>query len=430
MSHPSRLTASLLAGTGAGLVWGLAFLVPALLPGWSAVAVTAGRYLAYGMLSLALLAWEGRAAWRLAREHWRAALAFAVTGNVGYYLLLVIGIQKIGAPVTDTIIGSIPVVVAVASNWRTPALPWRLLAAPVALSLAGLALTNAAEFAGAHSTVAAPPGVRLFGLAAAVGAVAVWTWYGLANAAFLATRPAIPPGSWSSVVGLATLAVTLAALPLVTLLGQTTWPAASRRDTVMFLAGIAVLGVAVSWGGTWLWNSASARLPATTAGMLINVETVSGYVYVYAARQHWPPPGQMLGFALILAGVGLALTRRQAPGTPPPPGRRAAPGLAMPAEEAPVSDDRHQQDQKTKPDLHTAGEPRRIDHLDQVVRDESAAVSGLPGLPAQVVLQQRERAGEARELHQSAVYDGGDVRPDDPGPSPREKHATHHEADE
>src|SRR6266851_1794854 len=125
MSHPSRLTASLLAGTGAGLVWGLAFLVPALLPGWSAVAVTAGRYLAYGMLSLALFACQGRAAWRLARQHWRAALAFAVTGNAGYYLLLVIGIQKIGAPVTDTIIGSIPVVVAVAGNWRAPSLPWR-----------------------------------------------------------------------------------------------------------------------------------------------------------------------------------------------------------------------------------------------------------------------------------------------------------------
>jgi drug/metabolite transporter (DMT)-like permease len=322
MSRPSRLTAGLLAGTGAGLVWGLAFLVPVLLPGWSAVAVTAGRYLVYGMLALALLAHEGRAAWRLAREHWRAALAFAVTGNVGYYLLLVIGIQKIGAPVTDTIIGSIPVVVAVASNWRAPVLPWRRLAVPVALSLAGLALINAAEFAGTHSTVAAPLGGRLLGLAAAVGAVAVWTWYGLANATFLATRPAIPAGSWSSVVGLATLVVTLAALLPVTLLGQTNWPAVSRRDTVMFLAGIAVLGVVVSWCGTWLWNSASAWLPVTTAGILINIETVSGYVYVYAARQHWPPLSQLLGFALILAGVTLALTRRQAP-TPPTPAEPA-----------------------------------------------------------------------------------------------------------
>ena len=328
MARPSRLSAGLLAGTGAGLVWGLAFLVPVLLPGWSAVAVTAGRYLAYGILSLALLAYEGRAARRLAREHWRAALAFAVSGNVGYYLLLVISIQKIGAPVTDTIIGSMPVVVAVISNWRAPALPWRRLVLPVALSLAGLALINAVEFTGTHPAAATPLGARLIGLAAAVGAVALWTWYALANARFLAARPGIPAGSWSSVVGLATLVVTLAALLPVALLGHTSWPAAGRRDAAMFLAGIALLGVAVSWGGTWLWNTASARLPTTTAGLLINVETVSGYVYVYLARHQWPPLGQLLGFAFILAGVGLALTRSQTPGRPRqhrPPDRKPEP---------------------------------------------------------------------------------------------------------
>jgi hypothetical protein len=64
------------------------------------------------------------------------------------------------------------------------------------------------------------------------------------------------------------------------------------------------------------------------------------------------------------------------------------------------------------------------------VVDESAAVPGLPGTPAQVVLQQRERAGEAGELHQGAIDDGRDVRPDDPGPSPGEEDATHDEADE
>jgi hypothetical protein len=96
----------------------------------------------------------------------------------------------------------------------------------------------------------------------------------------------------------------------------------------MFLAGTALLGVVVSWGGTWLWNTASARVPTTTAGLLINVETVSGYVYVYLARHQWPPLGQLLGFALILAGVGLALGYRQAPRHPGqhrPPDRESAP---------------------------------------------------------------------------------------------------------
>src|SRR5260370_20899409 len=98
MSRPSRLTVGLLAGTGAGLVWGLAFLVPVLLPGWSAVAVTAGRYLAYGILSLALLAYEGRAAWRLARQHWRAAPGLPGPRNPRPFPLLRLCLHDIRPP--------------------------------------------------------------------------------------------------------------------------------------------------------------------------------------------------------------------------------------------------------------------------------------------------------------------------------------------
>ena len=71
-----------------------------------------------------------------------------------------------------------------------------------------------------------------------------------------------------------------------------------------------------------------------------------------------------------------------------------------------------------------------MDHPDQVVRDEPAAVSGLSGMVAQVVLQRRERAGEADELGQSAVYHCRDVRPGDPRPAPGKKDSAHNEADE
>jgi hypothetical protein len=100
------------------------------------------------------------------------------------------------------------------------------------------------------------------------------------------------------------------------------------------------------------------------------------------------------------------------------------------AREAPVPDDRYQQHEQAEPDLLRPGEPRRVNHLDQVMVDEPAAVPGLPRMPAQVVLEQRERAGEASELHQHAVDDRRDVRVDDLGPPPGEEDAAHHEADE
>ncbi|HYY74663.1 MAG TPA: hypothetical protein VE662_07535, partial [Solirubrobacterales bacterium] len=83
------------------MIWGLAFLLPVLLPGWNAVTVTAGRYVAYGLVSVVAFLAGGVAVRAIAREHWRSALLFAVTGNAGYYLLLVVGIRTVGAPVTD-----------------------------------------------------------------------------------------------------------------------------------------------------------------------------------------------------------------------------------------------------------------------------------------------------------------------------------------
>src|SRR5690349_23434480 len=109
------------AGVSASLIWGSAFLVPVLLGGWNPVIVTLGRYLVYGLLSVILLILGGRDLRRVLREHWRAALFFAVAGNVGYYLLLVIAIKAAGAPLADMVIGAIPVVVAVTGNMLAPA---------------------------------------------------------------------------------------------------------------------------------------------------------------------------------------------------------------------------------------------------------------------------------------------------------------------
>src|SRR5262245_1062066 len=108
------------AGVGASLVWGSAFAVPVLLVGWNPVIVTLGRYLVYGLSAILFTLGRGGPR-RVLREHWRTALAFALAGNAVYYLLLVIGINAAGAPLTDMVIGAIPVVVAVTGNVLAPA---------------------------------------------------------------------------------------------------------------------------------------------------------------------------------------------------------------------------------------------------------------------------------------------------------------------
>lgn len=310
MGRLREISPAKLAGTGAGtlagLVWGLAFLLPVLLTGWGAVAITVGRYLAYGALSLILFA-LGRASLRaIARRHWRPALAFALTGNVLYYLLLVLGIALVGAPVTDIIIGCIPVTMALVGNIVAPAYPWRRLMLPIALVVIGLTIVNVLELGSAEPTQQTSTLAKVGGILAAFGAVALWTWYGIANARFLSSHPEVPSTGWSTVVGLGTGAVTLLALPVAALTGQLA-PTGAGASILAFVIVSLVLGVLVSWAATVLWNVASGRLSTTAAGMLINIETVAGFAYVYAARGEWPPLGQVLGFGLILVGVLLVV---------------------------------------------------------------------------------------------------------------------------
>ena len=155
------------AGVSAGLIWGLAFPIPVLLHGWNAVTVTAGRYIAYGLASAVLFALGGRPLHRLAAGHWWTALVFAVTGNVGYYLLLVIGIVTVGAPATDLVIGCIPIVLALVGNWVAPAYAWRRIVLPVVLVSIGLVLVNTLEISGSRAYNPAPVAVKIAGLIAA-----------------------------------------------------------------------------------------------------------------------------------------------------------------------------------------------------------------------------------------------------------------------
>src|SRR5690242_12418579 len=306
--------AGLTAGISGSLVWGSAFAVPVLLGGWNPVIVTLGRYLVYGLLSVILLILGGRDLRRVLREHWRAALFFAVSGNVGYYLLLVIAIKAAGAPLADMVIGAIPVVVAVIGNTFVSAgdppgsaVPWRRLTLPLIVITAGLALVSVLEISGVHAYLAVSPAEKAAGLLAAAGAVVLWAWYALANARFLARRGAVSPAGWSTAVGVATGAVALAGLPAASLAGQLAVPHGAHPGPATLIAGVAFLGRVVSWPGSEAWTPASTRLPSALAGLLVNLETVSGFGYVYAVRQEWPPAGQLAGLILVMAGVTLTV---------------------------------------------------------------------------------------------------------------------------
>ena len=87
----------------AGLMWGLIFVGPLIVPEYPAILQSTGRYLALGLIAVPL-AWLGRARLRqLGRQDWLTALALTMMGNLIYYVCLASAIQRTGAPVSTMI---------------------------------------------------------------------------------------------------------------------------------------------------------------------------------------------------------------------------------------------------------------------------------------------------------------------------------------
>jgi drug/metabolite transporter (DMT)-like permease len=314
----------MLAGTlfalAAGLMWGLVFIAPLLLPEYPAALQSFGRYLAFGLIALPL-AWLDRVRLaQLTRADWIEALKLAAVGNIVYYLFLASAIQRAGGPLPTMIIGTLPVVIAISSNLRDHRrdgkLPWARLLPSLGLIGAGIALVNHVEISQLRSDTNADVGRYALGALLAVGAVACWTWYPLRNADWLRAHADRPPGTWATAQGIATLP-----LALIGYLGWWVWAAASDDGFPMpfgprpleFVALMFAVGLLASWLGTLCWNEASQRLPTSLVGQLIVFETLSALAYAFMLRGKMPEAQTLAGIALLVAGVLWALRVRPEP---------------------------------------------------------------------------------------------------------------------
>ncbi len=319
-----QLTLGTLFALVAGLMWGLVFVAPTLMPQVPAAWLSVGRYLAFGLIALPL-AWLDRARLaQLTRADWVEALKLAAVGNLLYYLLLAAAIQHAGGPLPTMLIGTLPVVIALSANLfardRDGALPWRRLLPSLLLLAAGIACVNQAELA----RLDAGADLRRYALGAllAVGAVVCWTWYPLRNARWLRAHPDRHARSWATAQGLATLP-----LAAVGALALWAWGAARGGpsglplgpDLWRFVGLMLVIALFASWLGTLCWNEASQRLPPALAGQLIVFETLAAMAYAFVLRGQWPQPMVWLGMALLLAGVAWALRPAGKPGVPATP---------------------------------------------------------------------------------------------------------------
>ncbi|WP_130833375.1 DMT family transporter [[Erwinia] mediterraneensis] len=310
--------AGVLFALAAGLMWGLIFVGPLIVPDYPGTLQSAGRYVAFGLIALPL-AWQARHHLRqLCSGDWAEALQLSLIGNLLYYACLANAIQRTGAPVSTMIIGTLPVVISVTANLcyghLEGKLSWRRLSPALMLIALGLLCVNQAEWQAAET----PPDIPgyLTGILLALCAVACWTWYPLRNARWLRAHPEVKPSTWATAQGVVTLPLALLAWLLVS--GQLAWqrpdfalPFGPRPE--IFIPLMLAIGLFCSWLGTLCWNAASQRLPTVLIGPLIVFETLFGLLWTFLWRQSWPPLLTLGGILCLIAGVLYAMRVKPRP---------------------------------------------------------------------------------------------------------------------
>ena len=297
----------------AGLMWGLIFVGPLIVPEYPAMLQSMGRYLALGLFALPL-AWMGRARLRqLTRGDWATALGLTMMGNLIYYVCLASAIQRTGAPVSTMIIGTLPVVIPVFANLlyshRDGKLAWsKMLPALVCIAI-GLAFVNIAELR--HARVDEFDGWRYgSGILLASISVVCWAWYALRNARWLRENPDKHPMMWATAQALVTLPVSLLGY-----VASCWWLGLQQPEFALpfgprprvFVGLMVAIAVLCSWVGALCWNIASQKLPTVILGPLIVFETLAGLLYTFLMRQSVPPLLTGCGILLLVVGVVIAV---------------------------------------------------------------------------------------------------------------------------
>lgn len=296
----------------AGLMWGLIFVGPLIVPEYPAVLQSMGRYLALGLIALPI-AWLGRVRLRqLGRKDWVTALTLTMMGNLIYYVCLASAIQRTGAPVSTMIIGTLPAVIPVFANLlysqRDGKLSWWRLSPALVLIGIGLLCVNISEL---NQGLPDFSGWRYgSGIALALISVVCWAWYALRNARWLRENPDKHPMMWATAQALVTLPVSLLGYiaACLWLNGQTpdfALPFGPRP--AVFIGLMIAIAVLCSWVGALCWNVASQKLPTVILGPLIVFETLAGLLYTFILRQEFPPLLTVSGITLLMVGVVIAV---------------------------------------------------------------------------------------------------------------------------
>lgn len=300
-----------------GLLWGLIFIEPLLVPEYPSVLQASGRYIAFGLISLPLSWYDRKHLRRLLFKDWLEAIKLVLTGHLIYYTCLTSAIQHIGAPISTAIIGTLPLMITIIAyflyknnekNFISRTSNSTLFISLFLIAI-GLLCINISELKSEYFIFNIQQYIT--GIILATISVICWAWYALKNAYWLQTHPNNNPITWANAQGIVTLPLSLFVYCYYIYIdinfnhNDFILPFGPRPKFFIFL--MIIIGFCCSWLGTFFWNKASQRLPITLIGPLIVFEIIAGLMYIFIHRQLWPSPLILIGIFLLIFGVIYAM---------------------------------------------------------------------------------------------------------------------------
>ncbi len=285
-------------GVAAGALWGLVFIAPAVAHTFGPFQLAAGRYLAYGVFAVILVApYWGRLSRLLGRWEWTALVWLSLLGNVLYYVLLASAVQLGGVAVPSLVLGLVPVTVTIIGSFDHGAVPLRKLVPSLFLSGAGI-LCISWESLGKTSGSSLP--TQAAGLLCAVGALASWTAFAVGNSRWLARLDGVSSHDWSLLIGVMTGAQALLLIPPALFFEETCHDLHGWLLLVGVSTGMAIFSSIV---GNGLWNQMSRLLPLTMVGQMILFETLFALLYGFLWEGRLPTVFEVAAIVLVTASV-------------------------------------------------------------------------------------------------------------------------------
>jgi drug/metabolite transporter (DMT)-like permease len=283
------------------LAWGSMIpCVNAMVPRWDPFFLTSSRYVVAGPLFLLIVILvESRHGLGRALADWRVWLLGAV--GVGMFgPLLIVGFAHAN-PITAAVLSAMAPAINAAVAWVCFHEPLDRSTLPaIGLAIAGGVIVTV-DPTGADGPFALRGGEILI-----IGATACWAWYSLMAQRWLAgwsqlriTGMTIATGSVAS-VAFYILAALAGLAPL--------WPTVPHSALDLGLFSWMTIGPVIL--GFFLWHYAVRKLGFVVASLFLNLTPVVAILITAVAFAVYPTPLQLLGGALVLAGVLQSQLRR------------------------------------------------------------------------------------------------------------------------